>query len=169
MPGRGGGAGAGRRARPRRFRRVAPEEVRAAALAVVRATRGPLASQRALWQLVRARLRREEPRAGLTPTRLRRLLLATPGVRVDIEFAEIDATGPLAACPVCGGALAPIRNRTLDGGPTDLGQRCPACGYWTHRRRRRPVRYTFRSSGTDARPAPRAAAPRGPRAPADAR
>lgn len=151
MPARADGAAAGRRARARRFRRVGPEEVRTAALAVVRAARGPLASQRALWRLVRTRLRRDEPRAGLTPVRLRRLLLATPGVRVDVEYAERDIAGPLAACPVCGGSLVAIRNRTLDGAPTDLGQRCPDCGYWTHRRRRRPVRYTFRSSATPPR------------------
>lgn len=150
MPGKGGGAGRRSRRRATRFTRVPADEVRAVALAVVRASRGRLASQGALWRAVRARLRRETPRAGLTAGRLRRLLLATPGVRVDIEYAERGVGRTLAACPVCGGALEPIPNRTLDGPPTVLGQRCGTCGYWTHRKTRTPVRYTIR-----ARTAPR--------------
>lgn len=141
-----------------RFRRVGPDEVREAALAVVRAARGRLTSQGALWRAVRERLRLEEPAAGLTPARLRRLLLGTPGVRVDIEFAERPDLPAPSVCPVCAGPLRPILNRSLDRGPVVLGQRCPACSYWTHRRRRSPVRYTYRAAGT--RPTPPAASPR---------
>lgn len=147
MPARVGAAATpSPRKREVRFRRVSGDDLRTAALAVVRSSRGALASQGALWRAVRARLRREEPQAGVTAVRLRRVLLETPGVRIDVEYAERPSPTPLSACPVCGGPLGPIRNRTLDGPGVVLGQRCRACPYWTHGRRRTPVRYTFRAA-----------------------
>ena len=151
MPAKGDGA-ARRRAdrRGRRFHRVDPGEVTAAALELVRRARGPVASQRELLHAVRRRLRSEDPLAALGAPRLRRILLATPGIRVEVEYAERAPSAPPAACPVCGASVVPIRNRTLDTAPVVLGVRCPTCGYWTHRRRRVPVRYSFRSSGERA-------------------
>ena len=145
MPGKGGGAARrrGAAAGPS-FRRVTPDAVRSAALQLLRRARGAFPSQGELLRAVRRQLRSEEPLAALGGPRLRHLLLATPGVRVDVEFAERPTRRALTVCPVCAGALAPIRNRTLDGERVVLGFRCPQCGYWTHRRRRVPVRYTFR-------------------------
>lgn len=147
MPAKGAGA-APRNPRPRgrQFHRAATEEVRAAALEMVRRARGPVASQAALLAAVRRRLRGEDPLAVVGAPRLRRALVGAAGIRIEIEYAERGTAGPLAACPVCGGPVVPIRNRTLDAAPVTLGQRCPACGYWTHHRRRVPVRYTFRAS-----------------------
>ncbi len=51
-------------------------------------------------------------------------------------------------CPVCGSGLEPIRNSTLDGPRVELGARCRSCGYWTHLKRRVPVRYSFRAVST---------------------
>jgi hypothetical protein len=118
---------------------------------VVRASRGAVASQGALVASVRRRLRRDEPLAALGGRHLRHLLLATPGVRVDVVYTERTGGGPLSACPVCGGALRPIPNRTLDRGSVTLGYRCGTCPYWTHLKRRVPVRYVFRAVETPRR------------------
>jgi tRNA(Ile2) C34 agmatinyltransferase TiaS len=146
------------RRRGRRFHHVASEDLRGAALELVRRARGPFASQVELLRAIRRRVRADDPLAVVGGRRLRYLLLATPGVRVDVEFTERNVAGALTKCPVCGGDVVPIRNRTLDAAAVTLGFRCPTCGYWTHRRRRVPVRYTFRaaSDGTE----PRATAPR---------
>lgn len=156
MPAKGGATA--RRNRPRRvprYRRPAPAAIRTAALEVVRSARGAVASQGALVAFVRRRLRRDEPLAALGGRHLRYLLIGMPGVRVDVVYAERAAGRPLSTCPVCGGALRPIPNRTLDGGGVVLGYRCRTCAYWTHLKRRVPVRYVFRAAGG----APAAGAP----------
>jgi hypothetical protein len=140
------------RRRGRRYHHAAPEEVRTAALELVRRARGPYPSQGELVRAVRRRLRADDPLAAVGGPRLRRLLITTDGVRVDVEYAERNVPGPLEACPVCGSAVVPIRNRTLDASAVTLGFRCPTCGYWTHRKRRVPVRYTFRAASDGPKP-----------------
>lgn len=144
MPGKGGGRGRRRPARRPAFRRPPPEAVRRAAEAALARHRGPVPSQGALLRSVAPLLRREDPLFALGGRRLRALLLESPTVRVGVEFAERPTRRPLTACPVCGGPLAPIRNRTLLDDRVTLGYRCPRCGYWTHLKRRVPVRYSFR-------------------------
>lgn len=160
MPEKGDAAARRRpRRRGRRYHHVAPEDVRTAALELVRKGRGPFASQGELVRAVRRRLRADDPLAAVGGPRLRRILITTEGIRVDVEYAEREVSGPLESCPVCGSEVVPIRNRTLDDAAVTLGYRCPACGYWTHRKRRVPVRYTFRAApdgprrrGVTARP-----------------
>jgi len=161
VPGRGGAAGRPRR-RPR-FRRPPPDAVASAALDLLRRRRGIPPNQAELARAVAPRLREELPQAALGGRRLRRILLATPGVRVDVTYAE-RGPGPLPrACPVCGSALEPIRNTTLDGPRVELGARCRSCGFWTHLKRRVPVRYSFRAVSVP-RP-PRGEAPTARRSP----
>jgi hypothetical protein len=161
VPARGAGARRRRRrgaGRPAHFRVPDAEAVRTAALSVLRRRRSGAPSQSELARAVRPLLQTDEPLNALGERRLRRLLLETDGVRVDVEYAERAGGGPPPECPVCGGKLAPIQNRTLDGEPTVLGAACPRCGYWTHRRRRVPVRYGFRAVSGPSRVAARRAA-----------
>ncbi len=94
----------------------------------------------------------KDPLAALGGWRLRRLVLGSPGIRVDVRYAERATRRPLSSCPVCGAPIAPIRNRTLEGDRVVLGYRCTRCGYWTHLHRRTPVRYRFLAVGRDAPP-----------------
>ncbi len=141
------------------FTRPEDDLVRRAARRVVRGGRASFPSQAAFRAAVVEAVRREEPLAALGGTRLRRLVVGLPGVRLAVRYSERPGVPPLEICPVCGSGLVPIRNRTLSGETIVLGQRCTRCDYWCHRHRRVPVRYAFSGSGSATR-----MARRGPRA-----
>ncbi len=130
-----------------------PDEtaVRRAARRVLRSGRPSYPSQASFRTAVERELRRDDPLAVLGGARLRRLLIDAPGVRLSVRYTERDDDRPVEECPVCGGALQPVRNRTLTGGLVVLGQRCTRCDYWTHRARRVPVRYAFSRGGRGPR------------------
>ena len=138
--------------RPVKFRRPAADLVQRMARRVVRGGKATFPSQAAFRAALLGHLRREEPLATISGARLRSLLVGVPGVRLSVRYTERHASRPLVKCPVCGSALAPIRNRTLTGETVILGQRCSRCDYWTHGERRVPVRYTFSQAGIDGHP-----------------
>ena len=138
------GEGAPRRkaSAPSRFRRPPAELVARAARRAVRGGKASFPSLAAFRAAVVDALRRDEPLATVGGRRLRRLLVAVPGVKLTVHYTE-RADGPLPEeCPVCGSDLEPIRNRTLTGEVVVLGRECTRCAYWTHAARRVPVRYT---------------------------
>lgn len=141
-----------------RYRRPDPALVRwAANRALVRPGR-PFPSQAALLQELLSVLRRRDPLFALGERRMREILVDTPGLHLKVRYAERPTRRPLTRCPVCGRAVRPIRNRTLWADRVTLGYRCPHCGYWTHLRRRVPVRYLFLPAGIDGSPRPEPAA-----------
>ncbi len=127
---------------PPRYRRPEAEVVRRAARRVLRGHRATYRSQAAFLDAVLELIRRDEPLASIGGPRLRRLLIGTEGIRLAVHYTERDGAPLPDACPVCGGELAPIRNRTLTGSSIVLGRKCQTCDYWTHGARRVPVRYT---------------------------
>ncbi len=135
-----------------KFRRPAAELVQRIARRVVRGGKATFASQVEFREALLRQMRREEPLATIGGARLRRLVVAVPGVRMTVRYTEREDPRPLLRCPVCGATLAPIRNRTLSDETVVLGQRCTQCDYWTHRLRRVPVRYAFSWGGIDGRP-----------------
>jgi hypothetical protein len=135
-----------------KFRRPSAELVQRMARRVVRAGKATFPSQVAFRAALLGHIRREEPLATISGTRLRHLLVGVPGVRLSVRYTERPDPRPLLKCPVCGSTLEPIRNRTLTGGTVVLGQRCSRCDYWTHGERRIPVRYTFSQAGIDGHP-----------------
>jgi len=139
------------RAEPR-YRIPAAELVQRTARRVVRGGRASFPSQAAFREALLALIRRDEPLATIGGSRLRRLLIGVPGVRMHVRYTEHHDLRPLDRCPVCSSELRPIRNRTLTGETVALGQRCQRCDYWTHSARRVPVRYTFSQAGIDGRP-----------------
>ncbi|MGP8077671.1 MAG: hypothetical protein ACLQD8_08205 [Thermoplasmata archaeon] len=140
---------------PAKFRRPADELLRRVARRVVRGGKASFRSQAAFREAVLALVRRDEPLATVGGKRLRRLLIGVPGVRLSVHYTERPGVRPPEECPVCGGELTPIRNRTLTGDSIVLGQRCARCDYWTHGNRRVPVRYVFSGAGIDGRSARR--------------
>ncbi len=132
---------------PRRYHVPDAEEVRRVARRVLRSGRPHYPSQAAYRAAVLVALRHDDPLAVVGGSRLRRLALETPGVRLSVHYAEREGRRPLTECPVCSSPLKPVRNRTLTGESVVLGQQCTRCDYWTHRVQRVPVRYTFSRSG----------------------
>ncbi len=153
MPAKGGGeASPPSGPPPARFRRPAAELIARAARRAVRGGKASFPSLAAFREAVVAEIRRDDPLAAVGGRRLRRLLVSVPGIRLTVHYTE-RPDGPLpVVCPVCGSALEPIRNRTLDGEVVVLGRDCPRCSYWTHAARRVPVRYTIsRGQGRGSR------------------
>jgi hypothetical protein len=109
-------------------------------------------SQAGLRRAVLPSLTTKDPLFVLGGWRLRKLLLDSPGIRVDVRYAERPTRRPLQRCPVCRSPLRPIRNRTLEGDRVTLGYRCTHCAYWTHLHRRVPVRYRYVRVGIDGEP-----------------
>jgi hypothetical protein len=109
-------------------------------------------SQAGLRRALLPSLAAKDPLFVLGGWRLRKLLLDSPGIRVDVRYAERPTRRPLQRCPVCRSPVRPIRNRTLEGDRVTLGYRCTHCAYWTHLRRRVPVRYRFVRVGIDGEP-----------------
>jgi hypothetical protein len=130
-----------------RYHVPSADEVRRTARRVLRSGRATYPSQAAFRAAVVSALRHDDPLAVVGGSRLRRLILETPGVRLTVHYMERTDPRPLLACPVCGSELKPVRNRTLTGDSVVLGQECTRCDYWTHRQRRVPVRYTFSRGG----------------------
>lgn len=135
-----------------RYHRPTPEAIERAARTALARPSSKAASQRELLARVLPILRRRDPIAALGGRRLRGILLDLPEVRLDVVYREESSRRPLGRCPVCSGAVRPIRNRTLDEDRVILGYRCPRCGYWTHLRRRIPVRYTIRLGAARLQP-----------------
>ena len=137
-----------------RFRRPPADVVRSVARRSLGRIGGRVPSQAALRRALLPGLRAKDPLFVLGGVRLRQILLDAPGVRVEVRYAERPTRRPLQRCPVCHSALRPIRNRTLEGDRVVLGYRCTHCDYWTHLRRRVPVRYRFLRVGVDGEPLP---------------
>jgi DNA-directed RNA polymerase subunit RPC12/RpoP len=152
VPGKGGGARPRTRRAPPAYRRPKPEDVRwAARRALVRAGRS-FPSQAAMRRALLPLLQSRDARFALGGRRMRALLVEAPGLRLRIRYGERSSRRPMSACPVCDHPLRPIRNQTLLGDEVTLGYRCERCGYWTHLKRRVPVRYIFLPAGIDGTP-----------------
>jgi hypothetical protein len=139
---------------PPHYRRPDTETVRWAARRALARGGKAYPSQAALRRAVLPLLHQRDPLFSLGGRRMRALLVDVPGLALRVRYAERPTRRPLGRCPVCAGRLRPIRNRTLLGDAVTLGWRCPRCGYWTHLRRRVPVRYVFVPVGIDGTPAP---------------
>jgi hypothetical protein len=135
-----------------RYRRPPAELVRSAARRTLGRGGRAVGSQAALRRALLPALTATDPLFVLGGWRLRKILLDSPGVRVDVRYTERFTRRTLTRCPVCRSELRPIRNQTLEGDRVTLGYRCTRCAYWTHLRRRVPVRYRFLRVGLDGEP-----------------
>ena len=137
---------------PPKFRRPPSDIARAVARRTLGRSGGRIPSQAALRRALLPGLVKRDPLFVLGGPRMRRILLDAPGVRVEVRYAERSTRRPLQRCPVCRSEVRPIRNRTLEGDRVTLGYRCTHCAYWTHLKRRVPVRYRFVRVGVDGEP-----------------
>src|ERR1051325_10221163 len=135
--------------------------VLAAARRVLRAAKS-IVSQRELGVQVLRELRREDPNAAVTASRVRRLVAVQPFARVELRAGKASRDKILNKCPVCGSKLVRLKNQTLFGGEVTLTLRCPACKYWMGKEKRVPTLYIFHHVGPGGEAAPHASTPREP-------
>lgn len=122
-----------------------------AALDALKARR-TVRSETALLKAVRERLRKADAKFTVGRRRLRLVCLQSGKIEVTAFTRYSTERRAISRCPVCRGAINPIRNKTVYDGSVTLGYRCQVCGYWTGIRRRIPILYVYgrRLGGTPA-------------------
>jgi hypothetical protein len=104
---------------------------------------GTVVSLRRFLERVRAGVQGAEPGRPLGPQRLRRMMAQASFCRLQIRTRLARDQPTPSRCPVCGRALRPVRNRTLEGGVVEIAVSCPLCPYRSAGGRRVPTLYTF--------------------------
>lgn len=100
-------------------------------------------SLKELTGLVSAALQEDDPRYRISTERVRRIASRMNAIRTTIHTRRATQVPHRSRCPVCGGRLETVKNRTLGGDEVALEARCTQCPYWTGREERVPVRYLF--------------------------
>ena len=97
-------------------------------------------SQRELCEAVSAELACQDQDYRIGAQRIRRIAVRNNLVKLEITYSSTDR--PLSdTCPVCGGNLRSIRNRTLYWDTVELMRNCDSCGYSAKGTETRPARY----------------------------
>lgn len=122
---------------------IPARETLAEAIVKVMNTHPRVESQRELTDLVLAELRKQDPRYSAGGTRIRKVGIAAGAVKLEIEYREAPAAALPDVCPVCGNAMAPVMNRTLDGGAAEVKRSCTVCPFTVGQTVRAPGRYVF--------------------------
>jgi uncharacterized protein with PIN domain len=100
-------------------------------------------SQHKLKKLVEKELQTKKKQLHVSEPRLRTLVLNSGFVQVEIHTRDGDPDKLLNRCPVCGGSLKRVKNKTIYGGEVTLEFRCALCGYWTGKKKKIPILYVF--------------------------
>lgn len=100
-------------------------------------------SQRELSELVLKDLADRDPRCRVSGDRIRRIAVSSGAAKVEISYRDAPRSDPPDVCPVCGSAMAPVTNMTLDGGVTEFKRSCTVCPFSAGQQARAPARYVF--------------------------
>ncbi len=102
-----------------------------------------VSSQHQLKKLVEKELQNKTQQFHVSGPRLRKVILTSGFVQVEIHTREGDPDKILHKCPVCGHPLQRVKNQTIYGGEVTLEFRCDYCGYWTGKKKKIPRLYVF--------------------------
>lgn len=100
-------------------------------------------SQHELGELVRKELAKSDPDVRISDSRIRRIAASTGAARLEIEYRDASGRELPDLCPVCGNAMSPVKNSTLDGGVAEFKRVCTVCPYSVGLRSRAAARYVF--------------------------
>lgn len=121
----------------------------AKAILSVMSVKPRIESQTELARLVVAELRKDDPAARVSTSRIRKIAVSTGIVKLEIEYRESDRKDLPDLCPVCGSGMSPIINNTLDGARTEIKRNCTVCPYTVGKNILIPGKYAFiRSAST---------------------
>jgi hypothetical protein len=122
------------------YRLPSSEEVVVAIYKVLR-EHGTVDTQRRLREEVLRELRAWDDGYTVSEERVRMLAARANFARVDVHSREGGKKA--RACPVCGGDLRRVKNRSLWGDEVTVGYTCETCSYRGGMRQRVPTRYVF--------------------------
>lgn len=100
-------------------------------------------SQTELCNAVSAELACIDPDYRIGAERIRRIGVTHGLFSLEIRYARTSRKSEYDCCPVCGGSLTSVKNRTIEGGTVDLTRKCRNCGYSVRGNTTRPARYTI--------------------------
>lgn len=125
-------------------RNIAGEDSIVRAVRKVMDTERRVESQRELSELVLKELGTEEGREiRASPSRIRKAAILSGSVKIEISYRESERSEIPEICPVCGSAMAPVYNRTLDGKTVEIKRRCIVCPYSAGKKPMVPGKYIF--------------------------
>ena len=102
---------------------------------------GTIDTQHKLRQEVLRELRAWDSSYTVSEERVRALAARATFARVDIHTRE--GSREARQCPVCGGDLRRVKNRSLWGKEVTVGYTCETCSYKGGVKQRVPTRYVF--------------------------
>jgi len=98
-------------------------------------------SMKVLCDLVTTELYCVDETFRVSSARIRKVGIERGLFDLEIRYAHRNENVPYGKCPVCGGNLESVRNRTLDWKTVELSRDCKACGYSAKADASRPARY----------------------------
>ena len=98
-------------------------------------------SQSVLNELILTELACVDETFRVSGERIRKVGLKKKLFDLEIRYARIAGKSPYTKCPVCGGELKTVQNKTLDGGTVEMARSCKACGYYANTDAVKPARY----------------------------
>jgi len=113
----------------------------AKAIANVMSRTPRIRSQSVLNNLVQTELMCVDETFRVSGGRIRKVGIKNGLFDLEIRYARIHGIAPYKRCPVCGGDLKTVQNRTLEGGTVEMARSCKNCGYYANTDAVRPARY----------------------------
>jgi transposase-like protein len=100
-------------------------------------------SQEDLAALVLRRMRKEDKKFALSPTRAKRIALTIPQIEVKAKTKKNHTLASISSCPVCESAINPIEVKNLANRKIVVGWRCTSCKYESDLEAFVPMKYSF--------------------------
>ena len=100
-------------------------------------------SQEVLAALVLRRMRKEDKKFTLSPTRVKRIALTIPEIEVKAKTKKNHTLVSISSCPVCESAINPIEVKNLANKRIVVGWKCTKCRYESDLEAFVPMKYSF--------------------------
>ena len=123
--------------------KVPDEDIVSRVVKKVMAGNNHIETQTEFLRLVRKELSKIDPEYKVSGERIRRIGLDNNLIKITIEYRESDIKDLPHICPVCKNAMAPVKNRSLDGEYVEIKRKCTVCPYAIGKTVLVPGRYVF--------------------------
>lgn len=100
-------------------------------------------SNESLCYLTQKRLKEIDGDYVVSPSRVRKIALEIPEIRVRTKTKKTKNVKRLKKCPVCKSKTKMVFRKDLSGQRKHIGYRCDSCGFRTNLKSLIPMKYTF--------------------------